>query len=90
MRKGVTISLPEATAKRVDHIVAREGYTSTSELFRDLLRVWDTRGDTLVHGGGNVHKYFRVSQFLRAVKAHTKKGAPKLLSRDHDRYLYGQ
>lgn len=80
MRKIVTISLPEATARQVDHMVNEGGYTSTSELFRDMLREW-TKAPTIPR--------FKTVAFLRAVKKHARKGAVKNLSRDHDRYLYG-
>ncbi|MBI4253208.1 ribbon-helix-helix protein, CopG family [Candidatus Uhrbacteria bacterium] len=89
MRKVIAISLPEATARQVDRIVVKEGYTSTSELFRDLLRgrgaYTDTRGREKM-----CVMPFRADAFIRAVKRHAQKGAPKTLSHNHDRYLYGK
>ncbi len=90
MRKIVTISLPENTAKRVEHIVVQEGYSSTSELFRDLLRARDTWTASPFRRIGENRNHPRISAFMKAVKAHAKRGAVKNLSRDHDRYLYGK
>lgn len=89
MRKIVTISLPEETARQVDRMVAHGGYTSTSEFFRDMLRDW--RG-TPAYDTPAQHPrapWFRVHHFIRAVKKHARTGAAKNLSREHDRYLYG-
>lgn len=90
MRKIVTISLPENTARQVDSFVTKEGYTSTSEFFRDLLREWSRRTDYTMSERVKCVPQFRASAFIRAVKRHARKGGIKTLSRDHDRYLYGR
>lgn len=90
MRKIVTISLPESTARQVDSFVTKEGYASTSEFFRDLLREWDRRTDCSMTERMKRVPQFRVSAFIRAVKRHAQKGGIKTLSRDHDSYLYGK
>lgn len=89
MRKIVTISLPEKTARQVDRMVARGGYTSTSELFRDMLREWTGAPAYGVPVQHSHAPWFRTHHFIRAVKKHARKGAVKSLSRNHDRYLYG-
>lgn len=89
MRKIVTISLPEETVRQVDRMVVHGGYTSTSELFRDMLRGW-TRVSAYDMTTQHPHApQFRTISFIHAVKKHARKGAIKNLSRDHDRYLYG-
>lgn len=40
MRNIVNISLPETLRKEVDIAVRKGNYASTSEFFRDLLRMW--------------------------------------------------
>ena len=81
MRKIITISLPSQTARFVDTLVSEGGYASTSELFRELIRTRET------HEKEN--RSFNTGAFLRAVKTHGKRGAPKKLSSQHDRCLYG-
>jgi len=43
MRNVITISLPEKLAKGVRQEVKDGGYATTSEFFRHLLRLWNTR-----------------------------------------------
>lgn len=81
MRKVVAISLPEGTAQQVDRLVSQGGYASTSELFRDMIREWTQRPVP--------RRRFSARSFLGAAKRHARKGAPKTLSRNHDRHLYG-
>ena len=90
MRKVIAISLPQATARQVDRIVARERYASTSELFRDLLREWGRREVKVPRRSLECPPPLHVAAFIRAVKKHAKSGGAKTLSRNHDRYLYGK
>ena len=43
MRSIVNISLPETTVQLVKREVRAGGYASTSDFFRNLLRLWNTR-----------------------------------------------
>lgn len=43
MRSVVNISLPETTVKLVKKEVQAGGYASTSDFFRNLLRLWSAR-----------------------------------------------
>lgn len=43
MRNVINISLPEVTAKQLKREIKTGGYASTSEFFRHLLRLWNTR-----------------------------------------------
>lgn len=47
MRKVVNISLPAELKDEVNEAVKSEGYATTSEFFRDLLRLW--REEKLLH-----------------------------------------
>lgn len=41
MRKIINISLPEALDKKVTEAVKEGNYSTKSEFFRDLLRLWN-------------------------------------------------
>lgn len=43
MRNIVNISLPEVMVKQLRQEIKTGGYASTSEFFRHLLRLWNTR-----------------------------------------------
>lgn len=43
MRNVINISLPEVMAKQLKREIKTGGYASTSEFFRHLLRLWNTR-----------------------------------------------
>jgi len=40
MRQVVNLSLPRGLTKSIDEIVKKENYSTRSEFFRDLLRMW--------------------------------------------------
>lgn len=40
MRQVINLSLPKGLAKSVDEVVKKENYSTRSEFFRDLLRMW--------------------------------------------------
>jgi len=43
MRSIINISVPPATAKEIKNIVKQQGFASTSEFIRHLMRLWKTK-----------------------------------------------
>jgi len=43
MRNILNISVPESMAKEIRQIVKKQGFSSTSEFFRYLMRLWKTK-----------------------------------------------
>ncbi|MGE3279086.1 MAG: ribbon-helix-helix domain-containing protein [Candidatus Altimarinota bacterium] len=43
MRNVLNISVPESMAKEIRKIVKKQGFASTSEFFRHLMRLWKTK-----------------------------------------------
>lgn len=82
MRKVVNVSLPEHLYEEVEQEIKRGRYGTKSELFRELLHSWKE---------GKLPKgRFDAKRLLDNVQKHARKGGPKDLSTNHDKYLYGE